>query len=122
MRYIVEYTAPNNFTVNVVVQNTSKRDVKSKTNSILGLLQNKNTQNYVNVINNIHMINERTPVKVEEWELDTERYTYSASREYAVYVVVNNIPSLFRVFGNGIKTAYMNLCNENMKDGTERII
>ena len=83
MRYIVEYTAPNNFTVNVVVQNTSKRDVKSKTNSILGLLQNKNTQNYVNVINNIHMINERTPVKVEEWELDTERYTYSASREYA---------------------------------------
>ena len=37
----------------MVVQNTSKRDVKSKTNSILGLLQNKNTQNYVNVIGTI---------------------------------------------------------------------
>lgn len=105
----------------MVVQNTSKRDVKSKTNSILGLLQNKNTQNYVNVINNIHMINERTPVKVEEWELDTERYTYSASREYAVYVVVNNIPSLFRVFGNGIKTAYMNFRKEYKEAGSESI-
>lgn len=112
---IVEYTTPANFIINVVVQKAGKQTAINKANNMLSFLKARCIDDWVKYLN------KNVEIKAEEWIIKSEKYTYSAGKEYAVYVVGYNNIYPFKVLGNGIKTAYMNFRKQYKTSGAENI-